>query len=148
MGRRSMTGGVVGKGGQRIQYEFRLNGVRYRPSIKAIPTEANLRRAREHLKEIQQRIRLGTFSFIEDFPDFRDLNKVFHSSPYRTCNQVFDEYLAHSESRRAKNDLSFAPAATSKSPTRGRVKIPHLAAAGRLMITRVDGLWQGVQRIP
>jgi integrase len=108
MGRRSMTGGVVGKGGQRIQYEFRLNGVRYRPSIKAIPTEANLRRAREHLKEIQQRIRLGTFSFIGDFPDFRDLNKVFHSSPYRTCNQVFDEYLAHCESRRAKNDLSFA----------------------------------------
>jgi hypothetical protein len=108
VGRRSMTGGVVGKGGQRIQYEFRLNGVRYRPSIKAIPTEANLRRAREHLKEIQQRIRLGTFSFIEDFPDFRDLNKVFHSSPYRTCSQVFDEYLAHCESRRAKNDLSFA----------------------------------------
>ena len=62
MGRRSMTGGVVGKGGQRIQYEFRLNGVRYRPSIKAIPTEANLRRACEHLKGIQQRIRLGTFS--------------------------------------------------------------------------------------
>jgi len=108
MGRRSMTGGVVGKGGQRIQYEFRLNGVRYRPSIKAIPTEANLRRACEHLKGIQQRIRLGTFSFIEDFPDFRDLNKMFHSSPYRTCNQVFDEYLAHCESRRAKNDLSFA----------------------------------------
>ena len=42
MGRRSMTGGVVGKGGQRIQYEFRLNGVRYRPTIEAIPTEANL----------------------------------------------------------------------------------------------------------
>jgi len=103
-----MTGGVVGKGDQRIQYEFCLNGVRYRPSIKAIPTEAKLRRAREHLKGIQQRIRLGTFSFIEDFSDFRDLNKVFHSSPYRTCNQVFDEYLAHCESRRAKNDLSFA----------------------------------------
>ena len=108
MGRRSMTGGVVGKGGQRIQYEFRLNGTRYRPSIKAIPTEANLRRAREHLKFIQQRIRLGSFSFVEEFPDFRDPNKVFHSSPYRTCNQVFDEYLAHCESPRAKNDLSFA----------------------------------------
>ena len=108
MGRRSMTGGVVGKGDQRIQYEFRLNGTRYRPSIKAIPTEANLRRAREHLKVIQQRIRLGSFWFVEEFPDFCDLNKVFHSSPYRTCNQVFDEYLAHCESRRAKNDLSFA----------------------------------------
>ena len=41
-----------------------------------------------------------------------------------------------------------APAGTSKSPTRGRVKIPHLAAAGRGMITRFDAPWQGVPRIP
>jgi hypothetical protein len=39
------------------------------------------------------------------------------------------------------------PAATSKSPTRGRVKIPHLAVTGRLMITRFDAPWQGVRRI-
>ena len=30
------------------------------------------------------------------------------------------------------------PAATSTSPTRGRVKLPHLAVAGRAMITRFD----------
>jgi len=40
-----------------------------------------------------------------------------------------------------------ARAATSKSPARGRVKIPHLAVAGRLMITRFDAPWQGAQRI-
>ena len=57
MDRRSLTGGVVGKGRQRIQYDFRLNGVRYRPTLKAIPTEANLRRARKHLKAIKERIR-------------------------------------------------------------------------------------------
>jgi hypothetical protein len=41
-----------------------------------------------------------------------------------------------------------APAGTSKSPTRGRVKIPHLTASGRGMITRFDAPWQGVRRIP
>ena len=35
MGRRSITGGVVGKGSNRIQYDFRLNGVRYRPTLRA-----------------------------------------------------------------------------------------------------------------
>ncbi|SRR5258708_6919520 len=110
MGRRSMTGGVLAKGSERIQYDFRLNGVRYRPTVRAIPTEANLHRAREHLKVIRERIRLGTFSFIEEFPDFRDLNKLFHHSPYRTCNQVFDEYLSYCESRLIKHDLSFATA--------------------------------------
>jgi hypothetical protein len=40
-----------------------------------------------------------------------------------------------------------APAATSKSPTRDRVKIPHLAAAGRGMITRCDASWQDVPQI-
>jgi integrase len=57
---------------------------------------------------IKEGIRLGTFSFIEEFPDFRDLHAVFHHSPYRTCNQVFDEYVAHCESRLNKHDLSFA----------------------------------------
>jgi integrase len=108
MGRRSVSGGVIGKGRQRIQFDFRLNGVRYKPTLKAIPTEANLRRARERLAAIKERIRLGTFSFIEEFPDFRDWQKVRQQSPFRTCNQVFDQYLAHCESRLAKNDLSFA----------------------------------------
>jgi len=103
-----MTGGVVSKGSQRIQYDFRLNGVRYRPTLKAVPTEANLRRAREHLKAIKERIRLGTFSFMEEFPDFRDWQKVAPHSAYRTCNQVFDQYLAHCESRLSRHDLSFA----------------------------------------
>ena len=40
------------------------------------------------------------------------------------------------------------PAGTSKSPTRGRVKLPHLTAAGRGMITRFDARWQGVRQIP
>jgi hypothetical protein len=91
MGRRSLTGGVIGKGKIRIQFDFRLNGVRYRPTLKMIPTEANLRRARERLKAIKERIRLGTFSFMEEFPDFRDWQSIVPHAAYRTCNQVFDQ---------------------------------------------------------
>lgn len=32
MGRRTVTGGVVGKDSRGIQYDFRLNGVRYPPT--------------------------------------------------------------------------------------------------------------------
>jgi len=85
-----------------------LEGVRYRPTLKQTPTEANLRRAREDLKAIKERIRMGTFSFVEEFPDFRDLHKLINHSPWRTCNQVFDEYLQHCESRLKKHDLSVA----------------------------------------
>jgi hypothetical protein len=45
------------------------------------------------VNEIKERIRLGTFSFAEEFPDFRDLHKLINRSPWRACNQVFDEYL-------------------------------------------------------
>jgi Arm DNA-binding domain len=89
------------QGRQRIKYDFRLNGVRYRPNLKAIPTEANLRRARERLKAIKEQIRCGTFSFMNEFPDFRDWQKLVPHSSYRTRNQVFDQHLAHCESRLA-----------------------------------------------
>jgi hypothetical protein len=39
------------------------------------------------------------------------------------------------------------PAGTSTSSTRGRGKLPHLAMAGRAMITRFDAPWQDAQRI-
>jgi len=108
VGRPSSTGGVSARGSNGIQYDFMLEGVRYRPTIKQTPTEANLRRAREHLKAIRECIRFGTFSFAEEFPDFRDLHKLINRSPWRTCNQVFDEYLQQCESRLAKHDLSLA----------------------------------------
>jgi hypothetical protein len=47
MGRRSITGGVRAKGRNRIQFDFEFEGARYRPKVPHIPTEANLRRARQ-----------------------------------------------------------------------------------------------------
>ncbi len=91
MGRKSNSGGVTASGHHRIQYDFMLDGVRYRPSLDRTPTEANLRRAREHLQHIKARIRAGTFCFAEEFPNYRDLPKVVDASQLRTCDRVHGE---------------------------------------------------------
>ncbi len=67
MGRKSNTSGVIPLGRNRIQFDFMLEGRRYRPSLPWIPTEANLRRARERLREIKAQIVAGTFRFAEEF---------------------------------------------------------------------------------
>lgn len=109
MGRRSVTGGVRAKGSYRIQFDFNFGGVRYRPTLPRIPTEGNLRRARKQLEDIKARIAHGTFIFAEEFPDFRDLRYVTGLlASRRTCNQVFDDFVTHCESRMTKNDLAFA----------------------------------------
>ena len=115
MGRRSVTGGVRAKGSNRIQFDFKFEGVRYRPTLPRIPTEANLRRARKQLEDIKARIASGTFNFAEEFPDFRDLKDVTGpQAARRTCNQVFDDFVTHCESRMAKTDLAFATFETYK----------------------------------
>jgi integrase len=65
-----------------------------------------LRRAREHLAGIRQRIAASTFSFAEEFPNFRNLKKGPNEGSPRTCAQVFDAFLAHCESREAKSDMA------------------------------------------
>jgi integrase len=108
MGRHSTTGGVIAFGQDRIQFEFQFEGRRFRPTLLMTPTALNLRRARENLRRIKARIAAGTFSFADEFPDYRYLQKVVDSNELRTCNRVFDEFLAHCEARRAKHDLSEA----------------------------------------
>lgn len=108
MGRRSISGGVRPKGRSRIQFDFEYQGVRYRPAIDRIPTEANLRRARVQLQAINERIVKGTFDFAEEFPDYPFLAEIGAISARRTCNDVFDAFMSHAESRLAQNDLTFA----------------------------------------
>lgn len=105
--RRLNAGGVTAKGHDRIQFDFMLDGVRYRPSIKRTPTDANLQRALEQLERIRERIRAGTFRFEEEFPNFRHLDRVVDPSQIRTCNQVFDQFIKHCEARVSRSD--FAP---------------------------------------
>src|SRR6266404_1868553 len=97
MGSEWFTGGVIAARGGRIQFDFVHNGTRYRPSIKRPPSEANLRRARERLEVIKHHIRLGTFSFEEEFPNYRYLRRVSGASSVRSCSEVFDAYLEHCE---------------------------------------------------
>lgn len=102
----SQTGGVCAKGANRIQYDFMLDRARYRPTLPRAPTEANLRRAQAHLKQIKARIRAGTFIFEEEFPDYRHIERVVDPSQIRTCNQVFDQFLEHCEARLVRHDLA------------------------------------------
>jgi integrase len=108
MGRNSTTGGVAALGHNRIMYDFVFEGRRCRPTLVMPPTTVNLRRARESLQRIRVRIAAGTFSFADEFPDYRHLRKVVDSNEIRTCNRVFDEFLEHCEARRAKHDLAEA----------------------------------------
>lgn len=71
MGRRSVDGGVRPKGPDRIEFEFWYHGKRYRPTLLRKPTEANLRRARVQLAQIERAIEKGTFDFAEEFPNYR-----------------------------------------------------------------------------
>lgn len=107
MGRKSLTSGVQAKGRNRIQFDFEFEGVRYRPTIERIPSEGNLRRAAKQLDDIKGRIAHGTFNFAEEFPDYRGLPKVAATTGALTCNDVFDDFLQHCESRLGKSDLAF-----------------------------------------
>ncbi len=93
MGRKSISGGVSPLGSDRIQFDFEFGGVRYRPTLRRRPTEANLKRARKQLQDIKQRIAAGTFVFAEEFPDYRFIKNMAAPQKRRTCGQVFDEFL-------------------------------------------------------
>ena len=108
MGSKWFTGGVVAASNGRIQFDFMFEGVRYRPSIRRPPSEANLRRARERLEDIKRQIELGTFSFAEEFPDYRFLHRVTGTARNRSCSGVFDEFLSHCAARLARGDLASA----------------------------------------
>jgi hypothetical protein len=94
MGSKWFTGGVSAAPRGRIQFDFKLEGIRYRPTLRRPPSEANLRLAREHLGSIKQQIAVGTFSFPNEFPDYRYLRRVVGTASIRSCNQVMDEFLA------------------------------------------------------
>jgi integrase len=104
--------GVRAKGPDRIQFTFWYRNKRYRVTVARASTEANLRRARKQLEDIEARIANGTFSFAEEFPDYRymdELPKGTVAPPVkRTCNQVFDAFLRHRDMRVASKDMAYS----------------------------------------
>lgn len=112
MSRRTLAGGVGAVGSRRIRFDFVFEGRRYRPSVVRAPTETNLRRARDQLASIKARIAADTFSFADEFPAFRGLERVPDAGSPSTCGQVFDAFLKHCESRMRKDDMAAITVAT------------------------------------
>ncbi len=94
MGRRSISGGVAPCGSDRIQFTFKYEGKRVRPTLLIVPTEGNLRRARVRLADIKRRIALGAFNFGEEFPDYKFLPAVnLSEAKVETFDDVADGML-------------------------------------------------------
>src|SRR5882757_3311636 len=104
--------GVRAKGPNRIQFTIWYRGKRYRPTVARASTEANLRRARKQLEDIEARIEHGTFDFSEEFPDYRYIDDLpeqkLEQAAKRTCNQLFDAFLRHCQMRVASKDMAFS----------------------------------------
>ena len=103
--RRSCNGGITPRGCRAIQCEVMFQGIRYRPSLRRTPTEANLRRAREHLAAIKERVAAGSFHFDEEFPNCRRLAAVMSTPSQRTCSHVFEAFLSHCFSLQQKGGM-------------------------------------------
>lgn len=93
--------GVTPKG-DRIQLCFAFRGKRFRPTLDLPPTQSNLQHARRRLDEIRRMIGAGTFSFRDEFPDYRWVEKVAPTAARPTFNQIADRYLV------SINELEYA----------------------------------------
>jgi integrase len=128
MGRKSITGGITPAGPSRVQFDFVIDGVRFRPTLPWPATASNLERARKHLARIKAQIEAGTFCFAEVFPGYKGLTKVPATVRTRSCGEIFDDFLQHERCRVARGDL--APVTlTSHRQILDHVWRPHL---GRL----------------
>jgi integrase len=134
MGRKSITGGVIPAGPHRIQFDFRIEGQRFRPTLPWVPHESNLRRARAYVARIKAQIAAGTFSFADEFPRFKGLSKLPPPLRARTCGEVFDAFLSHEEARLARGDLA-AVTVSRHRRILDHVWRPHLGALPLLGIT-------------
>jgi integrase len=106
VGRKSISGGVMPFGPHRIQFDFTIEGVRYRPTLPRVPHETNLRRARELVGRIKAQIAAGTFCFAEAFPAYRGRQTAALPLTAQTCGAMFDGFLAHEEAQVARGDLA------------------------------------------
>lgn len=127
-GRKSITGGVMPAGPARIQFDFRIEGQRFRPTLPWVPTDTNLRRARATLARIKAQIAAGTFCFADEFPRYKGLSGPPPPFRARTCGEVFDAFLRHEEARLARDDLAAVTVVTSHRRILDRHWRPRLGA--------------------
>jgi integrase len=115
MSRRSLTGGVRPKGSDRIELEFTYRSTRYRPTLARKPTPANLRQAYVKLASVDRAISEGTFDFAREFPNYRlrsrapkEAREIPREDHRQTCNEIFDAFLRHCQTRVRLGDLAYA----------------------------------------
>jgi integrase len=143
MGRNSIMGGIRPKGLRRIQFDFEIDGVRFRPTLPWAPTPANLEQAQKLNARIKAQIEAGTFVFSDVFPKFRGLRKLPGSVSAKNCAEVFDAFLRHEEARVARDDLAPVTLRSHRQildqvwrPALGR--LPFLAVPYSLMVKAAD----------
>jgi integrase len=124
MGRNSLIGGVTPIGHRGIRFDLRIEGRRYRPTLRWIPNGANLRRARILLTRIRAQIETGTFRFADEFPQYRGLKKLPDNLRAHSCGDVFDHFLEHEDARVARGDLAPVTVASHRQIL-GHVWRPH-----------------------
>jgi molybdenum-dependent DNA-binding transcriptional regulator ModE len=92
---------------------------------------------------------METFVRVVELGGFTAAAAASNISPTMVSNHIraLERRLGARLLNRTTRRQSLTPAGTSTSSTRGRVKIPHLAMAGRVMITRFDAPWQDARRI-
>jgi hypothetical protein len=73
MSRNAIMGGVPPKGLRRIQFDFEIDGVHFRPTLPWTPMPANLEQAQKLNARIKAQIEAGTFVFSDVFPKLREL---------------------------------------------------------------------------
>jgi hypothetical protein len=100
--------------------------VRYRPTLRWIPHEANLRRAREHLARIKSRIAAGMFRFIDEFPSYRGRYTLRIPLSARTCADVFEAFLHHEQAQVARGDLAPVTKSVPTTPYSSDAQLPLL----------------------
>lgn len=88
MGRKSTTGGVTPLG-DRIQLYFRFQGQKCRPTLELKPTPPNMLHARRLVKDIEDRVRAGTFDLAKEFPNYKGLARFGHAP---TKAKTFRDY--------------------------------------------------------
>ena len=83
-----------------------------------------MKHARRRLEEIKRRITSGTFSFAEDFPDYRFVGETEPGGQPRTVDEVCEAYIA---SLRARGELAYATVETYRKILKHHVQ-PHIGA--------------------
>ena len=144
MGRRSISGGVTPAGPRRIQFDFVIDGTRFRPTLPWAPNQSNLEQARKLLLRIKAQIDAGTFCFAEVFPAYKGLRTVPPGVQAKTCGEVFDEFLQHEVARVARQDLAPVTLGSHRQildyvwrPHLG--SLPFLAVTHSMLIKIADG---------